>query len=119
MNIEQLRDYCTSKTGCTEDFPFDNDTLVFRVFNKIFALTSLNNTEKPTVNLKGDPEKNEELREIYEGIKPGYHMNKKHWNTIYLNSDVENPLIFKLIDESYNLIINSLPKSKKTELGIA
>ena len=113
MNIEQLREYCLSKPFTTECFPFDEVTLVFKVGtadkNKIYALTSL--TKIPaTVNLKCDPERAIELREEYNSIIPGYHMNKQHWNTVTLEGDVNDKLFIELIDQSYELIVNSMPK---------
>ena len=114
MNIEDLRTYCISRKGVTENFPFDNNTLVFKVGNKIFALVNIE--KKEFINLNNDPEENVELRETYQGVKPGYHMNKKHWNSVYFNSDVDSPLLKKLIDDSYRLIRDSLTKKEKENL---
>ncbi|MCH3880957.1 MULTISPECIES: MmcQ/YjbR family DNA-binding protein [Tenacibaculum] len=118
MHIEQLREYCIAKKGVTEHFPFDDVTLVFKVMNKIFLLTGLtsweNNEEK--MNVKCDPDWAEELRGAYESVNPGYHMNKKHWNTVTLNDDVSDTFAFELIDHSYNLIVKSLTKKLKEEL---
>jgi predicted DNA-binding protein (MmcQ/YjbR family) len=111
MNIEDLREYCISKKGVIEGFPFDEVTLVFKVGGKMFALTKLEG--EPSVNLKCDPEKAIELREYYSEIVPGYHMNKLHWNTIYLKGSVPNNLIKELIDLSYNLVLASLPRAKR------
>lgn len=97
-----------SLKGVTESFPFDQNTLVFKVFGKIFALCNVENFDG--INLKCDPEKAIDLRERYEGINPGYHMNKTHWNTVSINSDVNDTLIFELIKHSYNLVFDSLPK---------
>ncbi|QVY64114.1 MmcQ/YjbR family DNA-binding protein [Polaribacter sp. Q13] len=119
MHIEQLRDYCISKKGVTEHFPFDDVTLVFKVMNKMFLLTGLTSWEKSEakVNLKCNPEKAEELREEYEGISAGFHMNKKHWNTVLLNSsDVSDDLAKELIDHSYDLVVSGLTKKIKEEL---
>lgn len=115
MDIESLRDYCLTKKGATEHFPFDEYTLVFKVGGKMFALTSLNKWEEGdhSVNLKCNPDKALLLREQYEGIVSGYHMNKKHWNTVYTNKDVPKILIKELIDHSYNLVLDSLPKKVK------
>ena len=113
MNIEQLRDYCLSKKGVTEAFPFDETTLVFKVSGKMFALTSLKGWEEgtPSINLKCDPDYAQELRATYESIQPGYHMNKKHWNTVQLNQEALNPnFIIKLINHSYDAVVKSLPK---------
>ncbi|WP_299064489.1 MmcQ/YjbR family DNA-binding protein [uncultured Polaribacter sp.] len=120
MHIEQLRDFCMAKKGVTEHFPFDNSTLVFKVMNKMFALTPLEKWERGDsfINLKCDPVKSEQLRAIYEGIYPGYHMSKKHWNTVKINiSDVSDTLVLELITHSYNLVINGLPKKIKKELS--
>lgn len=119
MDIEQLRSYCISKKGVTEYFPFDVDTLVFKVMDKMFALIPLSKWEKEEkwVNLKCNPEKSIELREAFEAIKPGYHMSKKHWNTITVNKDVSDKMIFELVDHSYNLVAAGLTKKAKTELA--
>lgn len=119
MNIEQLRDFCISKKGVTEHFPFDDVTLVFKVMNKMFALSGLERWEKgeESINLKCDPEKAEELRGEYEGINPGFHMSKKHWNTITINtSDVSDKIVFELINHSYDLVVNGLTKKTQKEL---
>lgn len=109
MNIEEFRSYCLSRKQATEDFPFDEFTLVFRVGNKIFAITGLDEVE-PRVNLKCDPDRAEALREEYPDIIPGWHMNKKHWNTVYLERELSDVVIKSLIDHSYELVFNSLPK---------
>ena len=118
MHIEQLRDYCITKKGVTEHFPFDDVTLVFKVMNKMFALSGLNSWEQndAKINLKCDPEKALELRDEYESINPGWHMNKKHWNTITLNNDVSDEFAFQLIDHSYDLIVKGLTKKLQEEL---
>lgn len=112
MNIEQLYTFCLEMKGVTESFPFDNDTLVFKVAGKMFCLTSLKNWEggEPTLNLKCQPEKSVILRQDYEGIVPGFHMNKKHWNTVYTTKDVDEELLKELIKHSYTEVIKSLPK---------
>ncbi|MDR2083573.1 MAG: MmcQ/YjbR family DNA-binding protein [Bacteroidales bacterium] len=110
MNIEEIREYCLSKPLTDEAMPFDDDTLVFRVGNKIFAMLAL---EKPLFNLKCDPDWAMELRERYHEITPGYHMNKKHWNSVSLSGSLSNDLIKELIDHSYDLVYKSLPKSIK------
>lgn len=108
MEVDELRAYCLSKKGCTESFPFDEHTLVFKVGGKMFALTGLD-AEEPSVNLKCDPERSEELRERYAEIKPGYHMSKVHWNTVMLRGGLSEGFIRELIDHSYGLIVASLP----------
>ncbi len=114
MNIEELREYCITKKGVTESFPFDEVTLVFKVGGKMFALTNLDG--EPSINLKCDPERAIELREQYSSIIPGYHMNKVHWNTVILDSSISKNLLTELIDHSYGLILDSLPKSKRAEI---
>jgi len=118
MNIQQLYEFCLSKKAVTEHFPFDEDTLVFKVGGKMFCLTSLKEWEKgtPALNLKGDPDRNEELRTEYEGIKPGFHMNKSHWNTVHFNSDVSDKMICGLINDSYDLVFKSLTKKIQNEI---
>jgi predicted DNA-binding protein (MmcQ/YjbR family) len=111
MDIEQLRDYCFKKKGVTESLPFDDHTLVFKVGSKMFCLTNLDSQLK--VNLKCEPQKSIELREEFEEIVPGYHMSKKHWNTIDLEGSLTNPFICELIDISYNLVYNKLTKTEK------
>ena len=112
MNIEEIREYCISKKAVTESFPFDETTLVFKVMNKMFCLLGLDDTR---VSLKNDPEKNIELRGKYPAIYEGYHLHKQHWNTIELDGTVPPVLLKELIDESYWLIIKSLPKKKQAE----
>ncbi len=113
MNIEEIRDYCISLKAVTESFPFDETTLVFKVMNKMFCLLSL---DKLQVNLKNNPEKNIDLRAHYPAIIPGYHMNKEHWNTVGLDGTIPPNLIKELIDKSYQLIIESLPRKRQQEL---
>ncbi|TYP99425.1 putative DNA-binding protein (MmcQ/YjbR family) [Tenacibaculum adriaticum] len=118
MHIEQLREYCLNKKGVTEHFPFDEVTLVFKVMGKIFILIGLDHWEQgeARVNLKCDPDWAEELRGEYESINPGFHMNKKHWNTVTLNADVSDVFAFELIDHSYDLIVKGLTKKLREEL---
>lgn len=116
MYIDEFREYCLSKKEVTEELPFDENTLVFKVAGKIFAITDIDKFE--SINLKCNPEKAEDLRANYNAIQPGYHMNKKHWNTILNNSDVNDILLKQMIDESYNLVILGLPKKIKQELGL-
>jgi predicted DNA-binding protein (MmcQ/YjbR family) len=118
MNLETYYKYCLSKKGVTEHFPFDEDTLVFKVGGKMFALSSLSQWEKgqPSVNLKCDPERAQELRAEYDDIQPGFHMSKTHWNTIAVNESVSDALVKELIDHSYELIFNSLTKKMQLEL---
>ena len=118
MNIEQLYEFCLSKHASTEHFPFDEDTLVFKVGGKMFALSSLSGWEKgsPAINLKCDPNKIEELRASYEAINSGYHMSKNHWNTVSFNQDVDDKMIRELISHSYDLVFKSLSKKIQAEI---
>lgn len=118
MNIEQFREFCISLPSTEESFPFDEVTLVFKVGNKMYALMGLDNIDNPSANLKGKPEENIVLREQYEGVIPGFHMNKKHWNTVAIDSDVDDKLIYDLIKESYNLVVKSLTKKLRNELNL-
>lgn len=112
MDLEELRNYCLSKKNVTESFPFDDKTLVYKVFDKIFAITGF---DLPlSINLKCDPEKAMELREKYSEVKPGYHMNKKHWNTVNLNGKIPRKEVLQMIDESYELVLKGVKKSIKT-----
>lgn len=112
MDIEILRNYCLSFDNVTEEFPFGNDTLVFKVSGKIFLLAGLYNIPLQ-FNIKCNPEKAIELRESYESILPGYHMNKKHWNTIIVDGSIPPHLIKEMIKDSYDLVHASLPKSRR------
>ena len=118
MNLETFYEYCLSKNGVTEHFPFDEETLVFKVGGKMFALSSLKEWEKgtPSVNLKCDPEKAIELREKFSCVLPGYHMNKRHWNTIICDGSANRQQIQEWIDDSYHLVVSSLTKKLKTQL---
>jgi predicted DNA-binding protein (MmcQ/YjbR family) len=115
MTLAQFHEYCLSLPGVTEEFPFGDETLVYKVSGKIFALSGLENFE--TINLKCDPEEAIELRERYEGVVPGYHMNKKHWNTVDVHSGIPNKLLLEWIRKSYNLVVASLPKKEREKLG--
>ena len=112
MDLGQFREYCLNKPGATEDTPFGPDTLVFRIGGKIFAITSLD--EVPArANLKCDPDLALELRDRYEQIRPGYHMNKKHWNTVEIEPGIPDGEIRKMIDHSYDLVAKMLPAGRK------
>lgn len=108
MNIESLRNYCLSKKATTESFPFGEDTLVFKVGEKIFLLASLSPPD--SFNVKCDPEKSVILREQFSEVIPGYHMNKKHWNTVYANRQIADETLQQFIVDSYNLVFHALPK---------
>lgn len=114
MNIEEIRIYCLEKKGVTEGFPFGESALVFKVGGKMFCLANLEGDL--TVNLKNGPDRNIELREKYPAVKPGYHMNKQHWNTVEINGTVPADIIMQFIDESYELVFNSLSRKQKEEL---
>jgi predicted DNA-binding protein (MmcQ/YjbR family) len=110
MNIEEFHTYCMSKKGVEETFPFDEVTLVFKVMGKVFAITGLDN-EIFEVNLKCDPEYAIQLREEYEEIRAGWHMNKKHWNTVQFEEGLDSKLLCELIDHSYDLVVKGLKKA--------
>jgi predicted DNA-binding protein (MmcQ/YjbR family) len=114
MNVEEIREFCITLKGTTESFPFDEVTLVFKVGNKMYALLSLD--EPLSINLKCDPEIAIELRERYPSVVPGYHMNKVHWNSIFIDGTIPNSIIKEWIMNSYDLIFKSLPKFKQVEL---
>ena len=115
MNIEQFRQLCLDKPGTTEETPFGPDTLVLKVMGKMFALTDLNSFE--SVNLKCDPERAVALREEHDGITPGYHMSKVHWNTVATDGRVKDSLLRELLDHSYALVVAALPKKVRAELS--
>lgn len=114
MDIEFFRTYCLSKKGVTEETPFGPDTLVFKVAGKLFALTDLNSFE--SVNLKCDPEQALELRERYSAVAPGFHMNKKHWNTVSFDIDMPDQEILSWLDHSYDLVFKGLTKKQRAEI---
>jgi len=115
LSLEQIRAYCASKKGVTEDFPFDFATLVFKIGNKIFALTDIDSKEL-FLNLKCDPYLSLELRSRYPQITPGYHMNKKHWNTVLVDGAIPDREILKLLDHSYELVLRGLNKSLREKI---
>lgn len=116
MNLETLKSYCLRKKGVVEDFPFDTETLVFKVGSKMFALTNLNKSPLQ-INLKCDPYAAEELRSEFPSITPGFHMNKKHWNTVVIDGTLDEGKIFWMIDMSYNLVFNSLRKIDREKIN--
>ncbi len=115
MNIEELREYCLQKQGTSEGLPFGDDTLVFKVGEKIFLLTSLVTGNR--FNAKCDPERAIELRAQHEEIIPGFHLNKKHWNTVFMDGRLTRKQLNDLIDHSYDLVLASLPKKLQEEIG--
>ena len=114
MNIEDFREYCVAKPGVTEETPFGPETLVFKVGGKIFALTDIDTFG--SINLKCDPERAVELREAHDYVLPGFHMNKKHWNTVLVGTGASINQLRVLIDHSYELVLASLPKAAKAVL---
>lgn len=114
MNIEQFREFCLSLPAVTEEFPFGPETLVYKVKGKLFALTGIDSFE--SVNLKCDPENAIELRERYDGVTPGYHMNKKHWNTVSTHAGIPDKLLYQWIRDSYELVVRSLPRKDREGL---
>lgn len=115
MDIEQLYTYCLRKKGASTAFPFDEKVLVFKVLDKVFALTDLSKWEAGdhSVNLKCDPQQALVLRDQYQAIQPAYHMNKKHWNTVTCNQDVPDKLILELIDHSYACVVKGMTRKQK------
>lgn len=114
MDIESLREYCLSKPAVEETLPFGPDTLVYKVSGKVFLLTGLD-SENFRFNVKCDPDLALELREQYACVQPGFHMNKKHWNTIYVDGSVPGQQLRKWIDHSYQLVVDSLPKKLREQ----
>ena len=115
MNIEEFREYCLSLKEVKEKMPFDENTLVFTIRDKMFSLTNIDTFE--SINLKCKPEDAVVLREQYEAVGPGYHMNKKHWNTIKMNGSIPDDKIKEWVRESYNLVVATLPKKVQKELA--
>jgi predicted DNA-binding protein (MmcQ/YjbR family) len=115
MNAEEIRNYCMAKKAVTESLPFDEHTLVFKVAGKMFLLLSLD-SEPLSINVKCNPDKAIELRDKYNYVLPGYHMNKKHWNTVNCSTSASKKLIFGWIDDSYDLVVEALPKKLKDAL---
>ena len=116
MNIAEIRAYCLAKKGVTEDFPFDEATLVFKVMGKMFLLTNINDTEI-SVNVKCQPDLAIELREKYSCVQPGYHMNKKMWNTVTCYNEFSEKEFYSMIDHSYNEVVKGLTKKMQQELA--
>lgn len=114
MNIEEFREHCIAKPGVTEEFPFNEKALVFKVMGKMFALINVDSFD--TIALKCDPERAIEMREQYVGINTAYHFNKKHWNGVDTNGSVPDALVYELIDHSYELVVRGLTKKQKEEL---
>ena len=117
MNIEEIREYCMSKPGVTEGFPFNDTALVFKVAGKMFALLDLSE-EQRGISLKCDPELAIELREQHPEVTGAYHFNKKHWNGVDLKGGISNVLIKEWIDHSYQIVLDSLPKSRREGISL-
>jgi predicted DNA-binding protein (MmcQ/YjbR family) len=117
MDIEQIREYCLSLPGTEETLPFGPDVLVYKVAGKVFLLLPLD-TEQLRFNVKCDPDLAVELRERYACVLPGYHMNKKHWNTILSDGSVSAAMLREWIDHSYRLVVDSLPKKQRAQAGL-
>jgi predicted DNA-binding protein (MmcQ/YjbR family) len=119
IDLKALRKYCASKPGALEDYPFGEDTLVFKVMGKMFALMPLEQRdEPPTVSLKCDPALAEILRNIYDAVQPGYHLNKKHWNTVTVDGSIPDDEIYDMIEQSYELVVKSLKKEEREQLAL-
>jgi predicted DNA-binding protein (MmcQ/YjbR family) len=116
LNLDELRDHCLEMTAVSESFPFDASTLVFKVAGKMFALCNVDHFT--SVNLKCDPEQALELRERFAAVAPGWHMNKVHWNTVAVDSDASREAILKWVDDSYALVVASLPRKARMEHGL-
>ncbi len=114
MDLETIREYCLKKKGVTESLPFDDVSPVYKVMSKIFLIASI--TTPVSINVKCNPEKAVELRERYDAVTPGYHMNKMHWNTILIDNSIRGKLILEWIDDSYNLVVSSLKKFEREKL---
>jgi len=115
LNIEQIREHCLKKKAVAEEFPFDEDTLVFKIAGKMFLLASLEAIPLQ-INLKCEPEKAIELREEYDSVQPGYHMNKKHWNTVIIDGTIPTRKMLEWIDDSYSLVVAGLTKTQREKL---
>lgn len=116
MKFDNIYEYCLLKNGTEETFPFNETTLVFKVGGKMYALVDIH-SDPVSINLKCDPEYALELRETYPQVTPGYHMNKKHWNTIKVTGNIPSALVKELIDHSYQLVFDSLPKKMQKEIN--
>jgi predicted DNA-binding protein (MmcQ/YjbR family) len=115
LNLEELREYCLQKPGATEGLPFGEDTLVYKVGEKMFLAAGISDGNR--FNVKCDPELAIELRERYTEVQPGYHMNKKLWNTVYMDGTLTKKQLLEMIDHSYDLVFNGLPKKAREEIS--
>lgn len=114
MDIETLRNHCVTKKGVTEEFPFDSETLVFKVSGKAFVLANIENFDG--INVKCNPDKAIQLREEFDAVIPGFHMNKKHWNTLVMDDSLSDKFILDQVDHSYQLVIDGLPLKTRKHL---
>ena len=117
MNLEEIRDHCLAMPGVSEGLPFGEDTLVFKVGEKLFLLASISSGTQ--FNVKCDPELAIELREHHPEVQPGFHMNKKHWNTVHTNGSLSRRQLIDMIDHSYDLVFKSLPKQLQEQIKSA
>jgi predicted DNA-binding protein (MmcQ/YjbR family) len=115
MNLDEIRSHCLGKDSTTEDSPFGPEYLVFKVMDKVFAIVATDTTPL-SMNLKCDPEDALAFRDIYAAIRPGYHMNKRHWNTIILDGSLPEDFVFEMIDDSYGLVVKGLPMAERLKL---
>jgi predicted DNA-binding protein (MmcQ/YjbR family) len=118
MRASQLRDYCLSLAGAQETFPFGPNTSVFKVEGKMFALTALAG-DPLQVSMKCDPALAEQLRDAHPAVRPGYHLNKRHWNTVTLDGSLPDQLVRDLVEDSYDLVVSALPQRVRDQLGWA
>jgi predicted DNA-binding protein (MmcQ/YjbR family) len=116
MNLDQLRDHCLAFEGAEETFPFGPDVSVFKVGGKMFALSRLA-ADPLAVSLKCDPELAEQLREAHASVLPGYHLNKRHWNTVTIDGSLSDETLREMIEDSYDLVVSKLPRAKRRALG--
>jgi predicted DNA-binding protein (MmcQ/YjbR family) len=115
VNLDSYRTHCLSKPGVTEGFPFGEDVLVFKVGGKMFALSRIDDFER--ISLKVDPDRGVELREAYEAVEEAFHMNKRHWIMVMMDGTVPDRLLKEWIDDSYNLVVASLPRKEQAKLS--
>jgi predicted DNA-binding protein (MmcQ/YjbR family) len=118
IDLKGLRKYCSNKSASVEDYPFGEETAVYKVMGKMFALIPLDTPRDrpPTISLKCDPALAEILRNIYDAVQPGYHLNKKHWNTVTVDGSIPDEEIYDMIDQSYALVVKSLKKDEREQL---
>ena len=118
MDAAELREWCLRQPGAIEDFPFTHEHSVFKVAGKMFALSALKRTPLE-VSVKCEPDLAVALRDTYAAIRPGYHLNKRHWNTITLDGRLSDQLVRDLVEDSYDLVVSALPRRARDALGIS